>query len=66
MTITATLRFEVVPFEVPETVRLRNNHGHDFGVCLEELSPETLDAICEQFANRVFEIAGKRRTVGGN
>ena len=61
MSTFVSLRLYAVPFTVPETVTLRTTEGPDVQVSLSEISSEELDALCEEFAEGIFQCAGKCR-----
>lgn len=63
--IRAHLEIELAPFRVPKDVDVTNRplHEEPRSVSLKKLSPEALEALCDQFRTDVFAAAGKQPPV---
>lgn len=63
----ATIELSIKPFTVPNFVIGEvAGEGDGRSIALWELSPETLDAMCNEFREAVFKKAGKRDPVRVN
>lgn len=61
----ATITIKLKPWIVPNFARRDRGRGHadddeSIGIPLSDLSPETLDKMCDEFRREVFKKAGQR------
>ena len=64
----AKIEAKIVPFDTPNCVRVegptrprQDGFKEALTIPLSDLSPETLEALCDHFADKVFRKAGKKR-----
>jgi len=58
----ATIEVKIKPFQVPSFVRTyEDDDGKSSAIALRELSTETLEQLCQEFTDEVFQKAGKER-----
>lgn len=60
----ADLHIEIELFTVPNFARRKQagtGRGDEMSIPLSDLSPETLESLCDEFRREVFKKAGKSR-----